>query len=178
MSYDADIEQYCRHAIDRGATHAKQIHPSTVVTAGWVRWKCQFGCDRYDVGYACPPCTPTPEQTRETLDGYQRAILFHIEVPSEAGWRKGYFDMLRDLEERAFWDGYYKALVLLCGQCSLCEECARLKDLPCKHRARVRPSMEACGIDVFQTARNNGFFIDTLEERDETSNIYCLLLID
>jgi hypothetical protein len=38
--------------------------------------------------------------------------------------------------------------------------------------------MEACGIDVFQTARNNGFFIRTLREKAEAQNIYCLLLVD
>ncbi len=38
--------------------------------------------------------------------------------------------------------------------------------------------MEACGMDVFQTARNNGFFIEPLRERTETNNEYCLMLVD
>jgi len=38
--------------------------------------------------------------------------------------------------------------------------------------------MEACGIDVYQTARNNGFSIETLRERTQTQNHYCLMLID
>ena len=38
--------------------------------------------------------------------------------------------------------------------------------------------MEACGIDVFQTARNNGFFIETLREKTETQNLYCIILVD
>jgi hypothetical protein len=38
--------------------------------------------------------------------------------------------------------------------------------------------MESCGIDVFQTARNNGFFIQTLKEKTETQNLYCLMLVD
>jgi len=38
--------------------------------------------------------------------------------------------------------------------------------------------MEACGIDVFQTARNNGFPIETLREEQETRNTYCLMLVD
>ena len=72
---DNDLKKYCQTAIEGGATHAKQIHPKSVVTAPWVRLKCQFGCPGYGKGYCCPPDTPTPDQTREILDTYQRAIL-------------------------------------------------------------------------------------------------------
>ena len=41
---DGDLEKYCIRAVENGATHAKQIHPSTVITEPWVRKKCQFGC--------------------------------------------------------------------------------------------------------------------------------------
>ncbi len=38
--------------------------------------------------------------------------------------------------------------------------------------------MEACGIDVFQTARNNGFEIDTRIETYGRWNYYALVLIE
>ena len=38
--------------------------------------------------------------------------------------------------------------------------------------------MEAVGIDVYQTVRNNGFFIKTLKEMTETQNLFALLLVD
>ena len=60
----------------------------------------------------------------------------------------------------------------------MCKECAKVKDEPCIQPGRVRPSMESCGIDVFQTARNNGFFLKTLSEKSETQNLYCLMLVD
>ena len=47
---DADLEKYCAVAVDAGATHAKQIHPASVITAPWVRLKCQFGCPGYGIG--------------------------------------------------------------------------------------------------------------------------------
>ncbi|MBW1978843.1 MAG: DUF2284 domain-containing protein, partial [Deltaproteobacteria bacterium] len=43
---------------------------------------------------------------------------------------------------------------------------------------RARPSMEGCGIDVYQSARNNGFFVRPLREKEETQNNFCLLLVD
>ena len=39
----SDLEKYCKKAIQGGATHAKEIHPSSVVTAPWVVLKCMFG---------------------------------------------------------------------------------------------------------------------------------------
>jgi hypothetical protein len=40
----------------------------------------------------------------------------------------------------------------------------------------VRPLMEACGIDVFKTARNNGFVIDTRKETCGRWNYFALVL--
>ena len=178
---DADLEKYCILAVDRGATHARQIHPGSVVTAPWVRLKCQYGCPSYDRGYCCPPYTPTPEQTRAVLDSYHRALLFHLELPPAPGRGKTlnkYFETLIDLEIEMFLDGYYKALIFLCGPCGHCKECAKVKGEPCNSRDRARPSMEACGIDVYQTAWNNGFFIKPVRDKSETANIYCLMLAD
>jgi len=178
---DEDLRKYCVTAVERGATHAKQIHPSSVITAPWVRLKCQFGCPLYDRGHCCPPCTPTPEETRKILDAYQRAILFHIEVPKtpDRGKRfKKFFAMLVDLEGEIFKDGYYKAFALLAGPCRLCKECMKLRGEPCVFGDRARPSMEGCGIDVYQTARNNGFFIEPLRDPSQTQNNYCMILVD
>lgn len=178
---DLDIDKYCDTAIKRGASHAKQIHPSSVVTAAWVRLKCQFGCAIYcGRTYCCPPYTPTPEQTRAIIDCYHRAILFHLEftrtrTPEK---RAEFLEMVAELEIEMFKDGYYKSFAFLQGPCHLCKECAKLTGSPCNFGLRARPSMEACGIDVYQTARNNGFFIVPLRERTEIENLYCLLLVD
>jgi predicted metal-binding protein len=189
------LEKYCIRAIKGVATHAKQIRLSSVVIAPWVRLKCQFGCVHYGMQYCCPPDTPTPEKTREILDSYYRAISFHIEHDGHIEHIKhiqggktlnrraierpvDFYEMLIDLEGEMFKDGYYKAFVLLAGYCHLCKECAKIRGVPCRYRRRDRPSMEACGIDVYQTARNNGFFIKPLREKTEGKNVYCLMLVD
>ena len=178
---DRDLEAYGRHAEAHGASHAKQVDPQSVATAHWVRLKCQFGCPGFDKGYCCPPHTPTPEETRKILDEYARAILFHIQVPhmpeKKKHYRK-YFDMLTELEGEMFKDGYYKAFVFLSGPCRICKSCAKGQGEPCKFLGKARPCMEACGMDVYQTARNNGFFITPLREKTETQNEYCLMLVD
>ncbi len=60
----------------------------------------------------------------------------------------------------------------------LCKECALLKGSHCSFPEKARPSMEACGIDVFQTAHNHNLPLQTLRTMDETRNIYCLMLVD
>ncbi len=178
---DADLAKYCTLAVERGVTAAKQIAPGSVITAPWVRLKCRFGCPVYNASHCCPPDTMTPEQTRTILDCYHRAILFHIEGSKAGGWKDRFRQlkvMLTDLEGEIFKDGHYKAFVYLSGRCQVCAECAKPKGYPCSFPARARPSMEASGIDVFQTVRNNGFEINTLRDKSETSNNFCLMLID
>lgn len=74
----AQYEPFLRRVVELGAAEAKVIKPSTVVTADWVGLKCPFGCDGYGSSLCCPPNSPTPEQTRRTLDGYQAAIFAHF----------------------------------------------------------------------------------------------------
>lgn len=177
----SNLERYCQQAVEKGATHAKQVHPSSIITAPWVRLKCQFGCPRYNRGYCCPPYTPVPDQTRAIIDCYARALLFHFEAikTSERGkGLKAFYEMLVDLEGEVFKDGYYKAFIFLSGPCRLCDQCSASKQEPCIFPYRARPSMEGCGIDVYQSARNNGFLIHPLRERSEAQNHFCLMLVD
>ena len=46
------------------------------------------------------------------------------------------------------------------------------------NKLRIRPMMEACGIDVFKTARHNGFEIDTRKEAYGRWNYFALVLIE
>ncbi|MBT4262924.1 MAG: DUF2284 domain-containing protein [Deltaproteobacteria bacterium] len=184
---DRIIEKYCALAIEKGVTDAKLVIPSSVETAAWVRWKCRFGCPVYGQGHCCPPDTPTPEETRKFLDSYQRAILFHLQVPQspvreerkELGktFRKLH-RMLVKMEGELFKEGFYKAFLFLAGPCRMCKECGKVSGEPCLLMGTARPAMEACGIDVFQTARNNDYYINPLHDKTETQNTYCLMMVD
>jgi predicted metal-binding protein len=181
LAADSDLEKYCALAIEASATHVKQVHPSSVVTAPWVRLKCQFGCPGYGRGHCCPPRTPTADETRAILDCYRRALLFHIEVPLMEGKEKEYqkyLDTLVELEGEMFKDQYYRAFLFLAGPCRQCKKCGAAEGKPCASPWKARPSMEGCGIDVYQTARNNGFSIQTLRERTDAGNRYCLMIVD
>jgi predicted metal-binding protein len=171
---------FCQKAIEMGMNDAKLIHPRSIVTAEWVRMKCQFGCPDFNRGLCCPPYTPSPELTRKVLDSYQKAILlqFQYQRAKDKERVKGFnFNgVIVRLEIEMFLDGYYKAWSMGAGSCRLCKECDPTG--LCRHGDEARPSMEACGIDVFKTARENGFPIEVVRTRDEERNIYGVILVE
>ena len=115
---NTNLKKYCDKALEFGLTHAVVIDPASVVTAAWVRFKCQFGCSHYGETYSCPPHSPTHRETAEMLATYTRAILFHAEVPYSNKWEmvaKKIKLGLLELEGEIFKDGYYRALALLGG---------------------------------------------------------------
>jgi len=173
------IEEYCSLAIERGIDGAKVVEPGSVATAEWVRLKCQFGCPGFGRSLCCPPHSPTPEVTRRVIDSYQKAILLHRHIPHVPKRRevaKHFNEMVVRLEIDIFLGGYYKAWSMTSGPCRLCKECDVNSD--CKHGYEARPSMEACGVDVFQTARENGFPIQVVRTQEEAQNIFGLILVD
>jgi hypothetical protein len=38
--------------------------------------------------------------------------------------------------------------------------------------------MEACGIDVYKTARDNGFHIEVVKTHDDERNAFALILVE
>lgn len=164
-------ETYIQEALAAGAADARLISTDTVVTAQWVRFKCQFGCSGFGEFLTCPPYSPTPEKTALMLREYKTALLVH------ANKRGRITPLLIRLERRAFLDGYYKALALGAGPCALCKSC-HPEESGCRHPEKARPAMEACGIDVYQTARNNGLPIEVVTGSACPQNYYGLLLIE
>jgi hypothetical protein len=45
-------------------------------------------------------------------------------------------------------------------------------------KSKIRPMMEACGIDVFKTARRNGFQIDTRKETYGAWHFFAMVLME
>ena len=170
---EEDLQIFCNTAIEKGAQEAKVVSPQSVVTAAWVRKKCQFGCGGYGKCLTCPPYSPSPEVTAQMLKEYSSAILIKTHALESGGRIR---DIVAEMEKEIFLRGYYKAFVFGSGPCKLCPKCNT--ERPCEYPNRARPSMEAAGIDVFSTARNNGFIIKVLASREEVPSYFGLLLID
>ena len=163
------IQRLRRLAKRWGAEEIKAVGPDTVFTATWVRLKCQYGCGGYGGCLTCPPHSPTPDTTRKMLDEYETILLVHMQE-----W-KAVRELIPKLERAAFLDGFYKAFGISCGPCHLCDDCTLES---CVRPREARPSMEACGIDVYRTARANGFPIEVCRDRKAEQNYYGLLLVE
>ena len=177
MHYDEEkLTPFLTMALERGVDHARIIETSSIITAPWVRLKCQFGCFGYGRGLCCPPYTPTPEQMRGILDSYTHAIVLHHH------WQKGYGaldefnEMVVDIEKALFLDGYYKAWGMGSGPCRRCKKCDTTGT--CMHADRARPSLEGCGIDVFMTARGHDLPIQVLRTHNEERDIFGAVLVE
>ncbi len=164
------LDRLRAHALDLGFAAAVPLEPSAVVTAGWVREKCRFGCGGYGAGAQCPPRSPSPEDTRALLSGYGRALLVRGQPPTAAFHR-----LMLDLERAAFLAGFPRALVFVAGPCRLCSEC---EPDACRRPKEARPSMEAAGIDVYATAANAGWRLEPVPDRESPVTYLGLLLVD
>jgi predicted metal-binding protein len=168
------VEVYCQEVLKKGVNGAKIVDPCSIVTAEWVRLKCQFGCAHFGMNLCCPPHTPTPEVTQKVIHSYEKVLLLYQRLKKEE-MTKGFNEIIVGLEIEIFLDGYYKVFSMGSGRCRLCKECDP-RDF-CRQGRLARPSMEACGIDVFETARANGFPIEVVKTHEEERNVFGLVLV-
>ncbi|MCD6145314.1 MAG: DUF2284 domain-containing protein [Methanosarcinales archaeon] len=186
-------------ALASGANDLRLISADIIKTAEWVRLKCQYGCKAYGKHLSCPPYAPTPEVTERVLKDYKYAVLVEfVGLPKETSVDPRHIhhylwdrilqiqDALFKLERHAFLSGYYKAFGFGAYPCSLCETCLpeegdidfhTVKRL-CRHQDRMRPAMEASGIDVYATVRAAGFELEVVTTFDETIRSFGLVLLD
>ena len=175
MKMTQKLAPYSKMALEKGIDQTVVVETSRVVTAPWVRMKCQFGCAGYGDSLCCPPRTPTPDEMRKILDSYTIGILLHRQIKKGGTAVERLSDTAVAIERALFLDGYYKAWTLGAGPCGGCKNC-NMK--ACLHPDKARPSMEACGIDVYATARAYNLPIQVVSERTDLRNFYALVLVE
>jgi len=178
---DDSLVNYCDYAKGHGADHALIIDAEQIVVDEWVRVKCQYGCGAYGRWLTCPPYSPTPNTTRKMLKEYSAGLLmkfddisYEEEVDSSASRKVR--NLVYELERTIFLDGFHKAFGMGAGPCPFCESCDVTR--PCKFPRKARPSMEACGIDVYRTASNCGFSLGVVKSCRELCSYLALILIE
>lgn len=82
-------------------------------------------------------------------------------ILERVGVYKKVFEIVSAIESVAFYDGYYLSVGFAAGSCksTYCYkvDCSVLKNERCRHELKVRPSMEAVGIDAYKLATNVGW---------------------
>ncbi|MGC9965016.1 MAG: DUF2284 domain-containing protein [Syntrophobacteraceae bacterium] len=154
-----------------GFRNARPISVDSVHVPDWAGLRCRFGCSEFGKPQ-CPPNSPSPGSTREVLKDYSLALLLEGEPPT------GDFQLkVLGAEKEAFTAGFYKSFAYWAGPCSLCPQGCP-EDGTCRNTRLARPSMEAAGIDVFETVRRAGFSLHPLKNRDDYAKYFALLLLE
>ena len=163
-----NLSKFVDLAVQFGAEDAKIITTDQILVSSGTRWKCRFGCSQYGKSLMCPPYTSTLEEIRKLVHEYRYALLFRVR-PSTSS------NLAVELERRIFLNGYPSAIAFSADTCRLCDYCDVHKGF-CVKSSEARPTMEACGIDVFETAKNAGYDMRVLTSRDQEYLWYGLLL--
>jgi predicted metal-binding protein len=190
---DIELEKMAKEG---GASAFVKMPTSQVVTAHWVRLRCQFGCKNYGTRLTCPPYSPTPEETRQVLEEYKTAYLVRYDgfvgfdtyppkdIPDAMNKLSLHVcDEIIKMERHAFLSGYYKAFSYGAHKCRRCDVCALAEGKDkCKFPTEARPSLESAGIDVFATAHIAGIDTEVVKDRNilkpEMLPTFTLLLLE
>ena len=156
--------------MENGFFAAVPLAPATIHCEPWVKAKCAYGCSRYGRKWSCPPHAMTQEEFRDILGCYSHALLLAGQPPL-----RNFQENLLELEKQAFLSGYKKALAFSGGPCCWCETCP---DDRCAFPDKRRPSLEACGCDVFALAESAGLTVAPLKNSDDFVQFIGLLLVE
>jgi predicted metal-binding protein/predicted O-methyltransferase YrrM len=137
---------------------------------GWVDLHCRYGCANYGKPH-CPPNSFSPQKTREMLADYNYCLLLEGTPPTGDFQR-----LVLKAEKEAFTAGFYKALALWAGPCSLCEKCSAEEG--CCNSKNSRLSMEGAGIDVYATVRRAGIPLRTLADKGDYVKYFAIVLLE
>ncbi|AIF69547.1 hypothetical protein PAP_05735 [Palaeococcus pacificus DY20341] len=147
----------------------REISAGDIVISPRPIWKCR-ACPMYGKSPSCPPHTPSWKEAKEWVGHFKKALLIKFEIDYENFDRekRDAINYLLKKEEEFFKAGYYYAFGLFPGNCNLCEECSFQRNGECSMPTKVRPSLDAIGIELFKLVK-----IDFNE-----SVLYGLILID
>ena len=163
--------QWADMAISEGFRRAVPIPVEKIATAPWVRLKCRYGCGGFGKNLQCPPYGRDDVETETLLRSYKWALLLEGAPPG-----RQFHQRLIHLEKKAFLSGLHKAFVLGAGPCTVCDKCPGEGE--CNRSDLSRPSMEASGIDVYQTAEAAGLYLSPVKERGQYVKYLGLLLLE
>ncbi len=166
-------------ALRMGATSAARIPSRDIsVSDDLARLCLEPRCPSYGLSASCPPHVSGPDGFRKLLEGFEHAVVFKIEVPSEillSSGRNEIFRLLHDIaagiESAAREQGHRRARGFAGGSCRrlFCAEERECRVVgeggTCRHPDRARPSMSGFGIDVARLMAAAGWPMNRVEAK-------------
>ena len=152
-------------------------------------------CPNYGLSANCPPNVSGPSGIIKTLEQFETAIFFKIDVSTDILYSSDNLDVFRILhetstaiEKRAIRLGYPKAQAYAGGSCKqiFCNQHKACRVLQpgqkCRHPGQARPSMSGFGINVPILFKTVGWtmtweFEENSTKKTKMGNVCGLVLI-
>jgi len=121
-------------------------------------------CGNYGRCYMCPPDVGDIHELMRRLRTFDTAVMYQSVYPLEDSFDiegmlaagKAFNRISRKIHKEALKTLAQPFLHLAAGGCGNCETCAKRENLPCRDPDMALPSLEAYGVDVYQTSANAG----------------------
>jgi predicted metal-binding protein len=168
LSYPAMLTAQAKRS---GFSFARIMEAGDIAIEPWVRMKCRFGCSLYGRSLCCPPASPGEQEMSAVISRYRHALLVQGSPPS-----RSFHEQLLALERAVFLAGYPEALAFGAGPCPVCPSCPQSGG--CRFPDKARPSMEACGVDIYETAHRAGLSLNPVSHRQGFVKYVGLVLFD
>lgn len=139
------------------------IDPKELEFSDRVRWICEHECPMYGKSWACPPGVGSVPECREKCLHYENCLL--ISTIAEVSDIANLEETLSTRKEHEEITNQVAAMleaqsvtpfVLSSEACAICERCAVLDGLPCRHPESMHPCVEGHGINMIPTMEKHG----------------------
>ncbi|MBM3957195.1 MAG: DUF2284 domain-containing protein [Gemmatimonadetes bacterium] len=157
-------------AVELGAAGARVIDADLLPVEDSIAELCRPPqCPAYGLSANCPPHFMGPDEFRELLRGYERALVFRLEAPMElllSEERDHVTGLLQQmaasLERFAVSEGLPRARAFAGGCCKVlfCREhevCSVLAGGACRNPDSARPSLSGLGVNFNRLNRSLGW---------------------
>ncbi len=165
------LEKLTQLACQLGASDAKAISTTEISVEDSLANLCREpGCENYGLSASCPPHVAGPDGFRKSLNVFDHAVVFKIDVPSEillSDERRDIFRLLHEIaasiEQAAIKMGFNDSSAYAGGSCKqiFCRElpdCRVLaENAECRNPLLPRPSMSGFGINVLKLKKAAGW---------------------
>lgn len=164
-----------------GFSAIKFIHMPQIVTARWVRLRCQYLCRYTRQSDLCPPFSPSSEDTAHLIEDYKFGLFMHrVEAyPLRKEYQQVWLEFqeaMVEAENEAFVRGYGKAFAVAAGNCVFCHHDDSIR--PCDYPGKSRPTLEAIGVNLYDTLDMIGWEKYLVREPDGPFHLFGLMLLE
>ena len=160
-----EVNDLIQKIIEYGANKAALMTADQVVLAASFRDACvQNSCGAYGKYWVCPPACGEIDALMARVRSFDQAILYQsvghyedsFDFESMVAARRAHSALSQKIEKELGGLLPPERFHLSVGGCGLCKSCTYPEGLPCRFPEKALLSLEACGVDVYQTAKAAG----------------------